>query len=88
MPADKDLYNLHPSKLIMYSTSWCPDCRRTRKFLEDHQANFIEVDIGKDNEAFLFIEQTTRRVRIPTLIFPDGTVMVEPSDEELTEKLR
>lgn len=88
MPNNTDLYTLNPSKLVMYSTTWCPDCRRTRKFLEDHQVQFIEVDIGKDNDAFLFIEQTNRRVRIPTLIFPDGTVLIEPSDEELAKKLK
>jgi mycoredoxin len=45
------------------------------------------VDIGKDRDAFAFVEKLTRRVRIPTIIFPDGAILIEPSDEELAQKL-
>jgi glutaredoxin len=83
MTAIKDLYNPNPSQLVMYSTTWCPDCKRSRSYLTDHNIPHLEVDIGKDNDAFMFVERLTRRVRIPTLVFPDGTVMIEPSDDEL-----
>ena len=86
MDENKDLYNAHPSTIVMYSTSWCPDCKRSRAYLESHHINYKDIDIGKDNQAFLFVEKLTRRVRIPTLIFPDGTILVEPSDEELGQK--
>jgi len=52
-----------------------------------HNVQHIEVDIGKDRDAFNFVEKLTRRVRIPTLIFPDGTILVEPTDEELGRKI-
>jgi len=82
-----DLYNPNPSMLVVYSTTWCPDCRRSRSFLTSKNIQHIEVDIGKDRDAFTFIEKLTRRVRIPTIIFPDGSVLIEPSDEELGKKL-
>lgn len=85
--ADSDLYNPKPSGIVMYSASWCPDCKRTRKFLDDHKIKYRDIDIGKDNEAFLFIERLTRRVRIPTLVFPDGFSLVEPTDPDLARKL-
>jgi mycoredoxin len=87
MAENKNLYNIHPDTITMYSTSWCPDCKRARAFLTNANENFQEIDIGKDNEAFVFIEKLTRRVRIPTIVFPDGSVLVEPTNEELNQKI-
>jgi glutaredoxin len=87
MTNNNDLCNPKPSMIVVYSTTWCPDCRRSRTFLSSQKIQHIEVDIGKDREAFAFVEKLTRRVRIPTIIFPDGTILIEPSDEELAQKL-
>lgn len=85
--SNNDLYNPQPSKLVMYSTSWCPDCKRSKALLDNKQVDYINVDIGKDNDAYIFVEKITRRVRIPTIIFPDGTILIEPSDEALERQL-
>lgn len=82
-----DLNNPQPSKLVMYSTSWCPDCKRSKALLDSKQVEYLNVDIGKDNDAYIFVEKITRRVRIPTIIFPDGTILIEPSDEALERQL-
>jgi glutaredoxin len=71
----------------MYSASWCPDCKRSKKFMDEHQIKYLDVDIGKDNNAFIFVEKLTRRVRIPTIVFPDGALLIEPEDAELGKKL-
>ena len=84
---DADFYNSHPSRLVFYSATWCPDCKRSKAFLDEHQVEYLLIDIGKDSDAFIFVEKLTRRVRIPTLIFPDGTVLVEPTNEVLGQKL-
>lgn len=82
-----DLYTSNPSKIVMYSTTWCPDCRRSRAYMTINKVDHIEIDIGKDRDAFSFVEKLTRRVRIPTIVFPDGTILIEPTDEELGKKL-
>ena len=87
MTDSTDLYNPRPTSIVLYSASWCPDCKRSKKFLDGHQIKYLDVDIGKDNDAFIFVEKLTRRVRIPTLIFPDGAILIEPEDEELKKKL-
>jgi glutaredoxin len=84
---ERDICNPKPSKIVMYTASWCPDCKRAKAFLEDRGIEHLEVDIGKDNESYRFLERITRRVRIPTIIFPDGTLMIEPSDSTLAAKL-
>ncbi len=85
--SENDLYNSNPSKMVFYSAAWCPDCRRSKAFLDENKIDYLLVDIGKDNDAFVFVEKLTRRVRIPTIIFPDGSVLIEPSDQELGTKL-
>jgi glutaredoxin len=87
MAENSDLYNPRPACIVLYSATWCPDCKRSKKFLDEHKIKYLDVDIGRDNEAFMFVEKLARRVRIPTIIFPDGAIMVEPSDEELKRKL-
>jgi glutaredoxin len=87
MTHNSDLYNPNPNMIVVYSTTWCPDCRRSRTLLSNQKIQHVEVDIGKDRDAFAFVEKLTRRVRIPTIIFPDGAILIEPSDEELAKKL-
>lgn len=87
MTVDEKLYTNFPEKIVMYSASWCPDCKRSKKLLDDNKIEYALVDLGKDNQAFLFVEKLTRRVKIPTIIFPDGTIMIEPSDMQLKRKL-
>lgn len=75
-------------KIIMYSTDWCPDCRRSRRFLDEHGIDYDYVNIEKAPEA----EQIVRRLNngnrsVPTIVFPDGTILVEPSNAQLAEKL-
>lgn len=72
----------------MYSAVWCPDCKRSRRFLDEHGIACENVDIEATPEA----EQIVRRLNngnrsVPTIVFPDGTILVEPSNAQLAEKL-
>ena len=87
MASETDLYNPHPGSLVLYGAEWCPDCRRVRAFLDGRGINYTEVDAGKDPQAYAFLEKILRRVRLPALFFPDGTMAVEPSDTELARRL-
>jgi glutaredoxin len=37
--------------IIMYCTSWCPACRRARRFLDERGIAYAEIDINKTPEA-------------------------------------
>jgi len=83
----KDLYTLQPSQLVMYSVDWCPDCRRAKFFLERNTVSVVEVNVDNDKQGELFVRKINSGNRIvPTIIFPDGYIMVEPSNEELEAK--
>lgn len=76
------------SKIIVYGADWCPDCRRAKRILEESKTAYRWVDIDKDHEGEQFVIRTNRGNRsIPTIVFDDGTVLVEPSNEQLSTKL-
>ncbi len=79
---------LTPESITLYGTGWCPDCKRSKQFFGEQRVPYQYVDIDQDAEAMLFVEKTNKGSRsIPTIVFPDGTVLVEPSNAQLAEKL-
>lgn len=51
----------------VYTTSWCPDCRRAKRFLQEHQLSYEEFDIETDAQAAEFVMQANNRKRkVPT----------------------
>lgn len=84
---DPDLYTLSPSQIVVYSVDWCPDCRRAKFFFKRREISVLEVNVDKDKQAAEFVKQVNNGSRsVPTIIFPDGSKMVEPSEAELNAK--
>jgi len=74
--------------IIVYGAHWCPDCRRSKQFLGEHQIPYNWVDIEEDPEAEKFvIEKNDGKRIIPTIVFSDETFLVEPTNAELAAKL-
>jgi len=75
-------------KLRVIGASWCPDCKRAKTFLGQHRIEFEWVDMESDPTAQQEVERINGGKRIiPTIIFPDGSILTEPSNDELAEKL-
>jgi len=76
------------TKLKVIGASWCPDCKRAKTFLGQHRIEFDWVDMESDPSAQAEVERINDGKRIiPTIIFPDGSILTEPSNDELAEKL-
>jgi thioredoxin reductase (NADPH) len=75
-------------KITLYGAYWCPDCRRSKKFLGEQFVPFKWIDIEQDKEAEAFVVQKNNGKRIiPTIVFEDGSFLVEPTNAELAKKL-
>ncbi|MBI2852270.1 MAG: glutathione S-transferase N-terminal domain-containing protein [Chloroflexi bacterium] len=75
-------------QIRVYGTTWCPDCARAKKVLNEHEIAFEWIDITGNKEAIAYVENINGGYRsVPTILFPDGSVLVEPSNAELKEKL-
>ena len=75
-------------KIKIFGADWCGDCRRAKSFLNEHGVDFSFINIDKDRVGEQFVLDVNRGMRsIPTIIFDDGSILVEPSDLELSKKL-
>ena len=76
-------------KIKVYGTSWCPDTARVRQCLNRLGIPFGWCDIEHDQQGCDFVEKVNRGKRtVPTIVFPDGSILVEPSNFELESKLK
>ena len=75
-------------QITVYGAYWCPDCRRSKQFLGEHQIPYNWVDIEQDpaGEQLVIARNEGKRI-IPTIVFADGTALVEPSNAALAAKL-
>lgn len=74
--------------IVMYGTAWCPDCRRARRVFETLGVSYTWVDIDHDAEARARVEALNNGARsVPTIVFPDGDILVEPDNATLTQRL-
>ncbi len=72
----------------VYRAPWCPDCKRSKKFLAEQRVPYDWIDIDQDAEGLRFVERLQGGGRtIPTIVFPDSGHLLEPSDDELARKL-
>ena len=75
-------------RIRMFGAPWCPDCKRAKQFLNEQRIPFEWNDIDQDEEARAYVQQiNSGRQIIPTILFSDGSILVEPSNAELAEKL-
>ncbi len=73
----------------LYGAEWCPDCHRSRNYLDSQSVAYEYINVDGDDDAQNYVKQVNdNRLIIPTIVFPDGSVLVEPSNAELARKLR
>jgi mycoredoxin len=76
------------SKIIVYGTKWCGDTLRARRIFDNNQIQYEWVDIDQTPDAAKLVEKINNGFRsVPTIIFPDGTILVEPSADTLMKKI-
>jgi mycoredoxin len=74
--------------LTMYTTNWCGFCVRLKHGLEHAGITYDEIDIEQvDGAADLVMDVNGGNRTVPTLVFPDGTALTNPSVAEVQAKL-
>jgi mycoredoxin len=76
------------SKIIIYGADWCGDCIRARRFLNQFNIQYHWINIDKDEIGEEYVLKVNKGMRsIPTIVFEDGSILVEPSNLKLAQKL-
>ena len=76
-------------QIKVYGTAWCPDCARAKQVFNKLKIPFDWVDIDKDKQAAAEVQKINGGCKsVPTIVFPDNSVLVEPGNAALEKKLR
>jgi glutaredoxin len=75
------------AEIKVYGADWCGDCRRAKRMLERMDAPYRYIDVDADLDAKAEAIRISGRKNIPVIVFPEGDVLVEPTDPELEKVL-
>ena len=76
------------SNITLYGTNWCSDCKRSKKFLGEQRVRYDYINIEEDAAGQAFVQKLQNGgMTIPTIVFADDSVLIEPSNAELATKL-
>ncbi|MFC1749927.1 glutaredoxin family protein [Pseudomonadota bacterium] len=77
-----------PNPLIFYGAPWCSDCIRAKSLLDEKKVHYDYVNIDENTDAAKQVIKINGGNRsIPTIIFPNGKILTEPSNQELSDEL-
>ena len=76
------------SIVTVYGTTWCSDCVRSKTFLGERGIEYEWIDIDTQPDLQDYVKRLNNGTQIvPTIVFPDGSFLSEPSNSVLAEKL-
>ncbi len=74
--------------LTMYTTDWCGYCVRLKHGLQREGITYDEVNIERVPAAAELVMHVNGGNRtVPTVVFPDGTALTNPSLRDIKAKL-
>ena len=74
--------------VTMYSTTWCGYCRRLKGQMERAGIAYTEINIEHDPASADFVEKANGgNQTVPTVLFPDGSTLTNPSLAQVQEKV-
>jgi mycoredoxin len=77
-----------PVPLTMYTTTWCGFCKNLKRQLAKVGIEMTEVDIERDPAAAEFVMSVNGgNQTVPTVLFPDGSTLCNPSAAQVQKKL-
>ena len=78
----------HAAPVRIYGTDGCGDCRLAREFFDQQRIPYEWINPDVDPEAEAFVLRVNSGLRsVPTIVFPDGSLLVEPSLPALARRL-
>ena len=76
------------SSIRGYGTTWGGDCQKANTFLDANGVDYEWTNLEEEPQYVDYVKSLNNGQEIvPTIIFPDGSFLAEPSNEELKQKL-
>jgi len=62
------------SKIVMYTTQYCPFCIQAKSLLRHKGVTFEEIDVGGDDELRTKMVETSGRRTVPQIFINDNPI--------------
>lgn len=73
--------------IIVYTTSWCGDCRRLKSQLKDHGIVYEERDIEQNEQDYRTLMAYTNGKRVIPTVDVGGKILINPPFSRVAEAL-
>jgi len=73
-------------KILLYGTSTCIWCERTREFFKEHKIKYKEIDVGKDRKSAQTMLKKSGQLGVPVIDI-NGEIIVGFDESKLRELL-
>ena len=84
----REVRNPVSTTVTMYSTPWCGYCHRLKAQMDREGIDYQVVDIEADpSAAELVMAVNGGNQTVPTVVFPDGSALTNPSVAQVKQKL-
>jgi mycoredoxin len=75
-------------KIVMYGKDWCRDCHSAKRWFDTHGIAYEYINVEEDEQAAEYMLKVNGGVgSVPTIVFPDGSFLIEPTGRQLDTKL-
>jgi len=65
------VYLRPPMQLKLYSRAWCSWCIDAKDYLSEKGYQFLEIDVGRDRQAYEEMKQLSAQTYVPTFVAGD-----------------
>jgi glutaredoxin len=73
--ASAGLAQLAPTKVVLFGTSWCPNCAQVRNLLSSQGVRYTELDVEQDPRAAAFQRENMPVIGFPVTVIGSRIVM-------------
>lgn len=70
-----------PMQLKLYSREWCSWCIDAKDFLAQRGYKFVEIDVGKDRQAYAEMAELSAQTYVPTFVAGDKVLANFDTDQ-------
>jgi mycoredoxin len=75
-------------KIVMYGKDWCRDCHFAKRWFDTHGIAYEYINVEEDEQAAEYMLKVNGGIgSVPTIVFPDGSFLIEPTGHQLDTKL-
>ncbi len=77
---------LHYPKIVLYSVSWCPHCRKAKEYFTANNIPFINKDVELDSTAMDELTNKYKSQGVPVIVMGNDQKILKGFDEQKFSK--